>query len=150
MGLIKTKDGREIVVAQVNGYTVEKVIKAKKYLKEIGSNRRNFPIERLVEMYNDIKGTRETPVGCKPCAANKYYLGLQNYVTYGEITLINNGVATKEDLDIELIERAAMSGFTNVEDYKNEVDAIKEEIVEDKPVKKAGRPKKTLNDEVKD
>ena len=134
MGLIKTKDGREIVVAEVNGYTVEKVIKAKEYLKEIGSNRRNFPIERLVEMYNEIKGTRETPVGCKPCAANKYYLGLQNYVTYGEITLINNGVATKEELDIE----------------KPINKKEEEEIVEDKPVKKAGRPKKTLDDEVKD
>jgi len=132
MGLIKTKDGREISVAEVNGYTKEKVIRAKKYLREIGSNRRNFPVERLVEMYNDIKGTRETAVGCKPCAANKYYMGLQNYVTYGEITLINNGVATKEDLE-------------QIEPVKKE-----EEVIEDKPVKKAGRPKKTLDDEVKD
>ena len=139
MGLIKTKDGKHISVSNINGYTVEKVLKAKEYLKEIGSNRRNFPIERLVEMYNDIKGTRETPVGCKPCAANKYYLGLQNYVTYGEITLINNGVATKEDLNPELIKKEEPI-----------IEEVKEEIIEEKPVKKAGRPKKVVDEENKD
>ena len=150
MGLIKTKDGKHISVSNINGYTVEKVRRAKEYLKEIGANRRNFPIERLVEMYNEIKGTREKAVGCKPCQANKYYMGLQNYVTYGEITLINNGAATKEDLDIENVkEEMEMSGFTNVEEYKAEVEAIKEEL-EDKPVKKAGRPKKVIDEEVKD
>lgn len=136
MGLIKTTDGKRISVSKVNGYTVEKVLKAKEYLKEIGSNRRNFPIERLVEMYNEIKGTREKAVGCKPCQANKYYMGLQNYVTYGEITLINNGVATKEDLNPDLI--------------KKEEPIIEEvEIIEEKP-KKAGRPKKVVDEEIKD
>lgn len=136
MGLIRTKDGRNISVASVNGYTVEKVRRAKEYLKEIGSNRRNFPVERLVEMYNDIKGTREKAVGCKPCQANKYYMGLQNYVTYGEITLINNGKATKEDLDIE----------------KKEEPIVEEEVIEDevKPVKKAGRPRKVVDEEDND
>lgn len=136
MGLIRTKDGRNISVASVNGYTVEKVRRAKEYIKEIGSNRRNFPVERLVEMYNDIKGTREKAVGCKPCQANKYYMGLQNYVTYGEITLINNGKATKEDLDIEKKEEPIVE------------EEVKEEVIEEevKPVKKAGRPRKN-NDE---
>lgn len=139
MGLIKTADGKHISVAKVNGYTVEKVLKAKEYLKEIGSNRRNFPIERLVEMYNEIKGTREVAVGCKPCQANKYYMGLQNYVTYGEITLINNGVATKEDLNPELIKKE-----------KPIIEEVKEEIIEEKSVKKAGRPKKVVDEENKD
>lgn len=138
MGLIKTADGKHISVAKVNGYTVEKVLKAKEYLREIGSNRRNFPIERLVEMYNEIKGTREVAVGCKPCQANKYYMGLQNYVTYGEITLINNGVATKEDLNPELIKKEEPI-----------IEEVKEEIIEEKP-KKAGRPKKVIDEENKD
>lgn len=135
MGLIKTKDGKHISVSNINGYTVEKVLKAKEYLKEIGANRRNFPIERLVEMYNEIKGTREKAVGCKPCQANKYYMGLQNYVTYGEITLINNGV-DPDELDPK-----------NVEE---EVDIeVTEDKIEVKP-KKAGRPKKVIDEEVKD
>lgn len=138
MGLIKTADGRNISVSTKNGYSLEKVLKAKEYLKEIGSNRRNFPIERLVEMYNEIKGTREIAVGCKPCQANKYYMGLQNYVTYGEITLINNGIATKEDLNPELIKKEEPI-----------IEEVKEEIIEEKP-KKAGRPKKVVDEENKD
>lgn len=127
MGLIKADDAN-ISVASINGYSKDKVIKAKRYLKEIGSDRRNFPVERLVEMYNDIKGTNEKAVGCKPCQISKFYNGLQNYAYFGELTLVNNNKCTKEELDIELIDRAAMSGFTNVEDYQNEVTAIKEEI----------------------
>lgn len=141
MGLIKN-NGRNVSVSSVNGYSVKKVLKAKEYLKEIGENRRNFPVERLVEMYNDIKGTREKAVGCKPCQANKYYMGLQNYVTYGEMTLINNGVATKDDLNLELQEQASNSGFTSVEELKEEIKAIEDEI---KP-KKAGRPRKDAKD----
>lgn len=137
MGLIKTKDGKHISVSNINGYTVEKVLKAKEYLKEIGANRRNFPIERLVEMYNEIKGTREKAVGCKPCQANKYYMGLQNYVTYGEITLVNNGV-DPDELDPK-----------NVEEEKVDVE-VTEENIEVKPVKKAGRPKKVIDEEIKD
>lgn len=104
MGLLR-ENGRNISVAQCNGYTVEKVIKAKQYLKEIGNNRRGFDVKRLVEMYNDIKGTKEKAAGCKPCAATKYYNGIQNYAYFGELTLINNGKCTKEDLDLDLIEK---------------------------------------------
>lgn len=105
MGLLrKETNGRNISVATCNGYTLEKVIKAKQYLKEIGSNRRGFDVNRLVEMYNDIKGTKEKAAGCKPCAATKYYNGIQNYAYFGELTLINNGKCTKEDLDLDLIE----------------------------------------------
>lgn len=103
MGLLR-ENGRNISVASCNGYTVEKVIKAKQYLKEIGNNRRGFDVNRLVEMYNDIKGTKEKAAGCKPCAATKYYNGIQNYAYFGELTLINNGKCTKEDLDLDLIE----------------------------------------------
>lgn len=128
MGLIKDANGANVSVAQINGYTKDNVIKAKRYLKEIGSDRRNFPIERLVEMYNDVKNTNEKAVGCKPCQATKYYNGLQNYAYFGELTLVNNNKCTKDELDIELIDRAKMSGFTSVTSYLNEVAAINEEI----------------------
>lgn len=133
MGLIRDeKTGANISVAQVNGYTKEKVIKAKKYLKEIGNNRRTFDVTRLVEMYNDIKGTKEKAAGCKPCQATKFYNGIQNYAYFGELTLINNNVCTKDDLDLDKIaERASMSGLTETE-YEAEVKAIEEEIKDQK------------------
>lgn len=128
MGLIKDVNGANVSIAAINGYTKENVIKAKRYLKEIGNDRRNFPIERLVEMYNEIKGTKEKAVGCKPCQATKYFNGIQNYAYFGELTLVNNNKCTKDELDIDLIDLASNSGFTSVEDYQNEVEAIKDEI----------------------
>lgn len=125
------KTGANVSVASVNGYSKDKVILAKRYLKEIGSNRRTFPIERMVEMYNEVKGTKEKAQGCKPCQATKYFNGLQNYAYFGELTLINTNKCTKDELDLDLIDRAAMSGFTEVKDYQNEVEAIKEEQKED-------------------
>lgn len=128
MGLIKDANGANVSVAQINGYTKDNVIKAKRFLKEIGKDRRNFPIERLVEMYNEVKGTHEKAVGCKPCQATKYFNGLQNYAYFGELTLVNNNKCTKDDLDLDKIdERAAMSGLTTSE-YEAEVKAIEEEI----------------------
>ena len=133
MGLIRDeKTGANISVAQVNGYTKEKVIKAKRYLREIGNNRRTFDVTRLVEMYNDIKGTNEKAQGCKPCQATKFYNGIQNYAYFGELTLVNNNVCTKDDLDLDKIaERASMSGLTESE-YESEVKAIEEEIKDQK------------------
>lgn len=125
------KTGANVSVASVNGYSKDKVILAKRYLKEIGSNRRTFPIERMVEMYNEVKGTKEKAQGCKPCQATKYFNGLQNYAYFGELTLINTNKCTKDELNLDLIDRAAMSGFTEVKDYQNEVEAIKEEQKED-------------------
>lgn len=140
MGLIKDEKGNNISVAQVNGYTKEKVLRAKKYLREIGTDRRNFPVEKLVQMYNDIKGTNEKAVGCRPCQISKFYNGLQNYAYFGELTLINNGKATKEELDIVRQEfLAKQSGFTSVESYLNEVDEINEQIEE---MKKEAEDKK--------
>ena len=144
MGLIRDEKGNNISVAQINGYSKDNVIKAKRYLKEIGTDRRNFPIERLVQMYNDVKGTNEKAQGCKPCQATKYYNGLQNYAYFGELTLINNNKCTKEELDIELIDRAAMSGFTSVKSYLNEVDEIKEQIEDMK--KEAAEEEKNKTD----
>lgn len=129
MGLIKdSNNGANVSVAAINGYTKENVIKAKRYLREIGNDRRNFPIEKLVDMYNDIKGTKEKAVGCRPCQATKFYNGIQNYAYFGELTLVNNHKCTKDELNIDLIDIASNSGFTSVEDFKNEAEAVKEEI----------------------
>lgn len=144
MGLIRDINGANVSVAQINGYTKDNVIKAKRFLKEIGSDRRSFPIERLVDMYNEIKGTKERAVGCKPCQATKYYNGIQNYAYFGELTLVNNNKCTKDELDIELIDRAAMSGFTSVTAYLNEVAAINEEIEDMK--KEAAEEEKNKTD----
>ena len=122
MGLIKEANGATVSVASKNGYTKANVIKAKKYLKEIGSDRRNFPIERLVEMYNDVKGTNEKSVGCKPCQATKFYNGLQNYAYFGELTLINNGICTKDELDInQIVEEVKVEEPTEVEEKKSDI-----------------------------
>lgn len=129
------KTGANISVASVNGYTKDNVIKAKRFLKEIGSNRRTFPIERLVEMYNEVKGTKEKAQGCKPCQATKYYNGLQNYAYFGELTLVNTNRCTKDDLDLAKIdERAAMSGLTTSE-YEEEVKVIEKEQKEKEDIK---------------
>lgn len=122
---------KNISVAAKNGYRMDKVIKAKEYLDEIGSNRRNFNIERLVEMYNDIKGTNERAAGCKPCAANKYYNGLMNYYTYGKLILINNGLATEADFEQKVEEEE--KPIENAENRLVGVEEVKEE--EEKPKK---------------
>lgn len=132
MGLIRNSENRNISVASVNGYTKEKVLKAKEYLKEIGNDRRNFSVERLVEMYNDIKDTNEKAVGCKPCAATKYYNGIQNYAYFGELTLINNGKATKDELDLD----KAREMETVEEEIKPKMD-IKERMAKARAARKA-------------
>lgn len=147
MGLIRDEKGNNVSVAAVNGYTKDNVIKAKRYLLEIGTNRRNFPIERLVEMYNDIKGTNEKAVGCKPCQATKYYNGIQNYAYFGELTLINTKKCTKDELDLNLINVAS-------EEIKEEVVPTevksKEDIKERMAKVRAAKGKKKENVEDKD
>lgn len=136
MGLIRNSENRNISVASVNGYTKEKVLKAKEYLKEIGNDRRNFSVERLVEMYNDIKNTNEKAVGCKPCAATKYYNGIQNYAYFGELTLINNGKATKDELDLD----KAREMETVEEEIKPKMD-IKERMAKVRAQRKTNKQK---------
>lgn len=128
MGLLRDQ-GRNIAVASVNGYKKENVIKAKRYLREIGQNRRNFPLEKLVAYYNDVKETNEKPTSCTPCSVTKYYNGLYNYSYFGELTLINNGKATKEELDIDLIDaaQARQEAEKEPDTETPEVDEITEE-----------------------
>lgn len=143
MGLIRDNKGANISVAQVNGYTKENVIKAKRYLREIGKDRRNFPVERLVQMYNDIKNTNEKPQGCQPCQITKFYNGIQNYAYFGELTLINNNRCTKDELDIDKIDAAQAEEPQpeKVEDDKK--SDIKERMAKVRAAKKA---KKEEND----
>lgn len=143
MGLIRDSKGNNISVAAINGYTKENVIKAKRYLNEIGSNRRNFPIERLVQMYNDVKSTNEKAVGCKPCQATKYFNGLQNYAYYGELTLINNGKCTKDDLDLDKINTKEVETKVAEEPEVEEPrEDIKERMAKVRAAKKAKKEEK--------
>lgn len=93
-------ENRNISIARKNGYTYEKVMKAKQYLEEIGSNRRNFDFVKLVGYYNEILGTNDSPNGCR-CQSPKYYTGIQNYFKYGKMTLIANGLATEADFELK-------------------------------------------------
>ena len=154
-------NGRNISIASKNGYTYEKVMKAKKYIDEIGGNKRTFPFKRLVEMYNELTGQSDSPSGCS-CQSPKYYNALVNYYKYGKMTLINSGGMTEEDFmekkeeekprEIENAEKRINLGTSEeaisepsesvsedkVEDIKEEE---KEEPTEEK--KKVGRPKKS-------
>lgn len=144
-------ENRNISIASKNGYTVEKVLKAKQYLDEIGSGRRNFPFEKLVTYYNELFNAHESTSGCK-CQSPKYYNGIQNFYKYGKMTLINNGLATEEDFQLkkEEVEEIApnridlgeeiVSEASKEEEANDTKEEVKEEVVEEK--KKAGRPKK--------
>lgn len=111
---------RNISIASKNGYTLEKVLKAKEYLNEIGSGRRTFPFEKLVTYYNELFNTKESVTGCR-CNSPKYYNGIQNYFKYGKLTLINNGLATEDDFILK---------EEKVEEIdENRIDLGKEEIV---------------------
>lgn len=143
MGLIKDNNGANISVAQINGYTKENVIKAKRYLREIGKDRRNFPVERLVQMYNDIKNTNEKPHGCQPCQITKFYNGIQNYAYFGELTLINNNRCTKDELDLDKIDAAKAEEPQPEEVEEDKKSDIKERMARVRAAKKA---KKEEND----
>lgn len=138
-------ENRNISIASKNGYTFEKVMRAKKYLEEIGSNRRNFDFATLVGYYNDILGTHEIASGCK-CQAPKYYNGIQNYFKYGKLTLINNGLATEEDFELkeEKVEEIAENRINLGEEPSEEekVEDTKEDEKEAVPEQKKSVRKK--------
>ena len=152
--VIKTSDNRTVSISSINGYTYEKVMKAKKYLEEIGTNRRNFPFDKLVTYYNDVLGTNERTGGCK-CQAPKYYNGLQNYFKYGKLTLINNGLATEEDFEIKeetpepiaenrinLGTEAISEATDSVSEDKVDNDKVEEKEAVTEEKKSKGRPRK--------
>ena len=145
---------RNISVAAKNGYTLEKVKLAKKYLDEIGSNRRTFPFSKLVGYYNEVYGTNESAQGCK-CQSPKYYNGLVNYLKFGKLTLIHNGLATEADFEDKAEEAQPIENAENriqlgsvpepsEEVSEDKVEDTKEESNEEAPEPKrsVGRPKK--------
>lgn len=97
--MVIKKNNENVSVAEKNGYTAEKVRKAKRYMLEISRNRRGFPVEKLVEYYNELRNMHDIPTNCRPCMTAKYINSIENYVKYGEMTLIACGIATKEELE---------------------------------------------------
>lgn len=142
-------NGDTVVISNraINGYTLEKVRLAKQYLDEIGKNKRSFPIERLVEMYNNVKGTHDSPKGCRPCAMTKYYNGLQTYYTYGKLTLISTNKATEDEIDnVKKAEVDDNMGMVSVEEEKiiDIPDEPKTEEPKTEEAPKAEKPKKAV------
>ena len=142
---------RNISIAKKNGYTLPKVLRAKQYLEEIGTNKRNFPFEKLVTYYNDLLGTNDSTQGCR-CQSPKYYNGIHNYYTYGKLTLINNGLATEADFELKeetpVIENEAERINLGTEEIVSEPSKdeeaidVKEEVKEEaEEPKKKGRKK---------
>lgn len=139
-------ENRNISIAKKNGYTLPKVLKAKKYLEEIGSNKRNFPFEKLVKYYNELLGTHDSTQGCR-CQSPKYYNGIYNYYNYGKLTLINNGLATEADFELKeetpVIENAEERINLGTEEIVSEPSKDEEVIdVKEEEKEEAEEPKK--------
>ena len=81
---------RNVSISAVNGYTVEKTLIAEKMLAEFALNQRHFPLEKIVETYNTIRGTNVQVPDCKSCGVEKYITSIKNYAKYGRMTLIND------------------------------------------------------------
>jgi len=143
---------RNISVSKVNGYTFEKVMKAKQYLDEIGQNKRTFPFARLVQMYNELKGTNDSEQGCK-CQSPKYYNGIANYFKFGKMTLIANGVATAEDFTTEKKEDEIENAENRIQVGDVESEEAKHEAMLERMAKmraQRGKKKEQENDEAGD
>lgn len=125
-----------MAVSRNNNYTLEKALKCQQYLREIGKNKRNFPIDKLVAYHNEIKGTNYSADGCKPCLANKLYNSLQNYFTFAKAVLINNKLATEEDFNPK----------EKVVELKPTEEVEEEKVAELKPKKKAKKEKDDVSD----
>lgn len=108
-----------ISISTKNGYNLEKVLKAKKYLKEIGTNKRTFDFNRLIDMYNDIFSTNVAYQTCR-CQSPKYFNGIANYFKYGKLTLINNGLATESDFNDEEIEASVKDSSLETQNEASE------------------------------
>lgn len=143
---------RNISVSKVNGYTFEKVMKAKQYLDEIGQNKRTFPFARLVQMYNELKGTNDSEQGCK-CQSPKYYNGIANYFKFGKMTLIANGVATEEDFTDKKVEEPIENAENRIQVGDVATEEAKHEAMLERMAKmraQRGKKKEQEDDEAGD
>lgn len=125
-----------MAVSRNNNYTLEKALKCQQYLREIGKNKRYFPVDKLVAYHNEIKGTNYSADGCKPCLANKLYNSLQNYFTFAKAVLINNKLATEEDFNPK----------EKVVELKATEEVEEEKVAELKPKKKTKKEKDNVSD----
>lgn len=91
------KIGEGIYTKASNGYTLEKVLFGMKFIDKIHGNPRNASLQELVDTYNFLKNTNETPIGCKPCQMTKFWMGINNYVKYGKMTLLATNKCTEDD-----------------------------------------------------
>lgn len=135
---------QNISVASSNGYTLEKVQKGQEFLLHYGKDRKNVTLDEIVDMYNYLRNTNEKPRSCKPCALQKYLLGIENYVKYGKLTLINTNKASESDFNAPQ-ETKTVEVIENItERIKDDTEQIKEvvEAFQEVEKKKKGRPKK--------
>jgi hypothetical protein len=121
MGLIRNA-GSNVSISQNHLYSKEKVLKAKSFLEEWGKNQRYYPLEDIVRVYNELKGTNEVASNCRACANNKFIAGIQNYYKYGRLTLENWGVkfdwSTAEQIPAEIpIENEENRIITSTDNY---------------------------------
>lgn len=151
MALVRNKE--RVSVSKSHNYTKEKVQKAEDFLKnEYGKNQRKTPIERIVEVYNEVRGTTDSISNCRRCNQHKYILGIQNYAKYGRLVLENEGVVFDDVEEVEEVKEPLTNEkeriITGVEETEvvEEVEEIKE--IEQQPApKKRGRPKKSEDKE---
>jgi hypothetical protein len=97
-----SEEKRNIAISKNHKYTKENVILAESLLKEWGHNQRNFPKEKIIEVYNTINNTN-VKKDCKTCGfdASSYLLSISNYSKYGRIILTNEGVSFDKPKEVE-------------------------------------------------
>lgn len=137
---------RKISVSKSHNYTKEKVLMAEKLLAEWGANQRNFPSQKIIEVYNAIKGTNVAESACKSCNGSRFLIGIQNYAKYGRMVLLNEGVVLDEIEEVkhqpqEIAPERIDTGI--IEEVKEvaEPEPITEEPVEPAPKKKTTKKK---------
>lgn len=148
-----TKIGENAVTMAINGYSIDNLKKVYSFLHNNNRSMRNINTTELITLYNEVKNTNYSIQGCRSCAINKYFIGLQNYYNCGLKTLIANGVISSEN-DIKgedeqhiqpILENAQERLKTALEDtVEDEIIKAVEEETQDKP--KRGRKKTNAED----
>lgn len=133
---------RSISVSKSHNYTKEKVLLAEKLIADWGKNQRNFPSEKIIEVYNTIKGTQVVESACKKCGGDKYLIGIRNYAKYGRMVLLNEGVNFDEEIDLNPKQEPAEIAPERIQTGIEE-EIVPEEVEEPKPTQKIQPKKKT-------
>jgi hypothetical protein len=131
---------RSITVSKSHNYTKENVILGEKLLAEWGQNQRNFSLDKIIEVYNQIKGVKENKSTCKSCDSGKFLIAIKNYVKYGRLVLQNEGVIFDKEEKIIPDKNEFSPERVNTGIEQNETPELKE-VKEVKKVKEAVKPK---------